>query len=88
MGKGIAVVEHRVSTNPKYCDYNDPSDGFGERSVCRYCVTRGKTGKRGQPVKQLPRCALFEEWLYKEGFNTVRCLACRKACGEVKTDLK
>lgn len=86
MSKGIAVVEHRVSTDPKYCEYNAPDDGFGERSVCRYRVTRIKTGKRGKAVKRLPRCALFEEWLEKEGFSTVRCLACRVACGEVKAD--
>lgn len=86
MSKGIAVVEHRVSTHPKYCEYNVPDDGFGERSVCRYHVTRGKTGKRGDPVKQLPRCTLFEEWLEREWFNTVRCLACRVACGEVRDD--
>lgn len=84
MSRGIAVVEHRVSTDLKYCEYNDPSDGFCERSVCRYYVTRIKTGKRGKAVKRLPRCDLFKEWLEKDGFSAVRCLACRVACGEVE----
>lgn len=81
---GIAVVEHQVSTNLRYCEYDGPDDGFGERSVCRYRVTRGKTGKRGEAIRQIPRCTLFEEWLEKEGFSTKRCLACRIACREVE----
>lgn len=86
MCKGIAVVEHRVSTDAKYCEYDDPDDGFGERSLCRYCVTREKTGKRGTPIQRLPRCKLFDEWLEKEGFNRLRCEACKIACGEVIHD--
>lgn len=83
MGKGIAVVEHRVSTDAKYCEHIRADDGFGERSLCRYCVTREKTGKRGTPIRRLPRCTLFDEWLEKEGFSTLRCEACKIACGEV-----
>lgn len=86
MSKGIAVVEHHVSTHPKYCEYNAPDDGFGERSVCRYRVRREKTGKIGGAIKRYPRCDLFKEWLENDGFSTVRCLACRVACGEVKAD--
>lgn len=83
MGKGIATVEHFVSTHDKYCEYCDPSDGFGERSVCRYCAVRSKTGKRGTPIQYLPKCTLFGEWLEREGISTVRCTACIVACGEV-----
>lgn len=82
MGRGIAVVEHKVSTHPITCEHDDPNDGFGERSVCFYCVPTWKTGKRGTSAKRLPRCKLFHEWLEKDGFLTLRCAACKKACGE------
>ncbi len=83
MGKGIAVVEHHVSTDAKYCEHIHADDGFGERSLCSYCKIREKHGKRGTPIRHLPRCTLFDEWLEKEGFSTLRCEACKIACGEV-----
>ena len=82
MGKGIAVVEHHVSTDERFCEHHHASDGFGERSVCSYCAMRERHGKRGTPIRRLPRCTLFGEWLEKEGFNTLRCEACKIACGE------
>lgn len=55
MGKGLAIVEHHVSTDAKFCEHSDPSDGFCERSLCGYRVMREKHGKRGTPIQRLPR---------------------------------
>jgi hypothetical protein len=86
MGRGVAIVTHSVSTNDRYCEFNSPSDGFGERSVCQYYTIRHKTEKRGSWAKLLPRCTLFGEWLEREGVSTVRCTACKIACGEVENN--
>ncbi len=81
MPKGIAIVKHRVSTDPQYCEFSTPDDGSWERSVCYYLRREFKTGKRGTKPVKLPRCSLFKEWLTKE-FWTYRCAACKLACGE------
>ena len=83
MSKGLAIVEHHVSTDAKFCEHVHASDGFGERSLCAYCKMREKHGKRGTPIRRLPRCTLFDEWLETNGVNTTRCDACKIACGEV-----
>ena len=83
MSKGIAVVEHRVSTDPVFCTFDSPDDGFGERSVCAYQAYRDRHGKDGRIERHLPRCTLFGEWLNKPGLDCLRCAACKKACGEV-----
>lgn len=87
MPKGIAIVAHRVSTDPEYCVFNALDDGFGEKSMCRYLKYRDRTHGRQKPVeKQLPRCDLFRVWLDQPGLYSERCDACKIACGEVEQD--
>lgn len=83
MSKGIAVVEHRVSTDPVYCTFSSPDDGFMEMSVCRYLTHRDRNGRGGKIERALPRCKLFNEWLDRPGFDCLRCDACKRACGEL-----
>ena len=83
MSKGIAVVEHQVSTDPVYCTFSSPDDGFMEKSVCAYQVYRDRHGAGGKIERHLPRCKLFNEWLKKPGLDCLRCDACKAACGEV-----
>lgn len=78
---GIALVEHRVSTDAVYCEHSRPDDGFMEYSVCSYLKMRDRHGKKGRIDRGLPRCALFNEWLEKDGYKHFRCDACKKACG-------
>ena len=80
---GVAVVEHSVSTDPQFCSFSSSTDGFGERTLCCHMRLRNKTGKGGSVQYNLPRCLLFSEWLEKSGIFTLRCTACKKACGEV-----
>lgn len=82
MGKGIAIVEHHVSTDPVYCTFDGPDDSFGMRSVCRYQVIRDKHGPGGRVDRGLFRCILFNEWLERNGVDCLRCQACKRACGE------
>lgn len=81
MPKGIAIVEHRVSDNPLYCEYSAPDDGFCEYSVCGYLRMELKTGKRGTMPVRMPRCSLFKAWLERD-YHTKRCVKCKMACGE------
>jgi len=84
VGKGVAVVEHRVSTDPVYCTFDSPDDGFGERSQCRYQKECDRLGKGGVIARRLPRCTLFNVWLEKPGIYCIRCDACKAACGELE----
>jgi hypothetical protein len=88
MAKGIAIVAHKVSPDPVYCEYDGADDGFGEKSVCRYLCTRDRTHGRYAPVeKRVPKCTLFDSWLEKPGVYCVRCIECKRACGEIEDDL-
>ena len=82
MFKGIVMVAHHVSTDPVYCEFDGPDDGFCERSVCRYLRKEFKTQGRGRSAIKLPRCSLFKAWLEKEGFSTLKCDRCKEACAE------
>lgn len=85
MGYGIAFVAHKVSTDPEYCTYDAPDDGFMERSVCSNQVLRDRHGPGGKIERKLPRCALFNVWLEVEpGKGCVRCNQCKIACGEME----
>ena len=83
MGKGVAVVEHRVSTDPVYCTFSSPDDGFMEKTVCNYQTYRDRNSRGGRIDRELLRCKLFNEWLDKSGFDCLRCDACKRACGEL-----
>ena len=83
MPKGIAIVEHRVSDDPLYCEYFTPDDGFCERTVCRYlCMELKTAGKGVRHMYKQPRCSLFREWLDRPSIYTLRCDKCKLACGE------
>ena len=84
MGYGIAFVAHSVSTDPQYCAFDGPDDGFMEKSVCGYQKLRDRHGPKGKIERKLPRCALFNVWLEVEpGKGCVRCAQCKIACGEI-----
>lgn len=62
-------VEHQVPQGP-HCYYS--GDFFG-KDMCHYYKRRNRTGKGGKIERNLPRCALFEEWLVKYQ----KCEKCR-----------
>ena len=83
MGKGIAIVQHRVSTDPIFCVFSSPDDGFCEKSQCLYLKMRKKYGKHNEPLGYHNKCDLFKVWLDQE-FHPypIRCQQCKQACGE------
>lgn len=84
MAKGVAIVSLRVSTDPKYCEYDAPEDTNGWHSVCSYLKIRDRHGPKGKIDRRLPRCSLFGEWLEANGYMHYRCDKCKIACGEME----
>ena len=83
MGKGIATVQLRVSTDPKYCQFVAPDDTNGWHSTCPYRAIRDRHEKGGKIDRILPKCTLFGEWLESNGYYNIRCDKCKIACGEM-----
>ncbi len=80
MGAKITVI-HEIASDKKYCS---DGDSGGWRVDCKYRKQRDKTGKRGEAVRRLPRCTLFETWLESDFYRPVKCAECLKAMSEAE----
>jgi hypothetical protein len=71
------MAEHDVSDDPKYCTCGDSGGWY---TLCGYMKRKDKTGKRGEPIlRNIPRCALFGEWLNGHGVFVEKCDKCVNA---------
>ena len=59
--------------------YTGNGDFWG-REICGFVSYRDRTHGNKAPVeRRIPKCALFNEWLQKDGTTVMKCEMCLKA---------